>query len=48
MESYDVVIVGTGAAGLTAALYAGRYRLKTIAIGKEFGGETATAGVIHN
>ena len=48
MESYDVVIIGTGAAGLSAALYAGRYRLKTLAIGKEFGGETATAGVIHN
>jgi len=48
MESYDVVIIGTGAAGLSAALYAGRYRMKTLAIGKEFGGETATAGVIHN
>lgn len=48
MERYDLVIVGTGAAGLSAALYAGRYTLKTLAIGREFGGETATAWTIEN
>ncbi|MBI2577706.1 MAG: FAD-dependent oxidoreductase [Candidatus Wildermuthbacteria bacterium] len=45
---YDVVIVGSGAAGLSAALYAGRYKLKTLVIEGKFGGETATAGVIWN
>lgn len=45
---YDLVIIGSGAAGLSAALYAGRYRMKTLIIGKEFGGETAKAGVIEN
>lgn len=47
-EHYDVLIVGTGAAGLAAALYAGRYNLDVLVVGEEFGGETTTAGVIHN
>lgn len=45
---YDLIIIGSGAAGLSAAVYAGRYRLKVLIIGKEFGGETAKAGVIEN
>lgn len=47
-EKYDLVIVGTGVSGLAAAIYAGRYKLKVAAIGGEFGGATATAGVIWN
>lgn len=46
--NYDLVIIGSGASGLGAALYAGRYRMKTLVIGKEFGGETAKAGTIEN
>ncbi len=45
---YDLIIIGSGAAGLGAALYSGRYRIKTLVIGKEFGGETAKAGTIEN
>lgn len=45
---YDLIIIGSGAAGLGAALYSGRYRMKTLVIGKEFGGETAKAGTIEN
>ena len=45
---YDLIIIGSGAAGLSAAVYAGRYKIKTLVIGKEFGGETATASIIWN
>lgn len=45
---YDLIIVGTGAAGLSAALYAGRYRMKTLVIGDAFGGYTTIAGPIDN
>ena len=34
IEHYDVVIIGAGAAGLTAAIYAGRARLNTLIIEK--------------
>lgn len=45
---YDLVIVGSGAAGLSAALYARRYNMNTLVFEGEFGGETATAGKIEN
>jgi len=45
---YDTIIIGSGAAGLSAGLYAVRYKLKTLIIKGDFGGETARAGVIWN
>ncbi len=45
---YDLVIVGAGAAGLAAAIYAARYSLKTIILSKDIGGLTAVAGPIEN
>ena len=33
-ENYDVVIIGGGAAGLTAGIYCARARLKTLIIEK--------------
>jgi len=45
---YDLVVIGSGAAGLAAALYAGRYKMTTLVIAGEFGGETSTAGSIEN
>lgn len=45
---YDLIIIGSGAAGLGAAIYGGRYRMRTLVIGREFGGETAKAGMIEN
>src|SRR3989344_7452292 len=48
MKRPDLIIVGSGAAGLAAALYAGRYKMSTLVVGKEFGGETAKAGMIEN
>ncbi|HDD46346.1 MAG TPA: thioredoxin-disulfide reductase [Candidatus Aenigmarchaeota archaeon] len=48
MESYDVLIIGAGAAGYVAGLYAARYNLKTLIIGKEPGGLTNEAYVVDN
>jgi len=45
---YDLIIIGFGAAGFGAVIYGGRYRMKVLVIGKEFGGETASAGSIEN
>ena len=42
VENYDVVIIGGGAAGLTAGIYCGRARLKTLIIEKALVGGLAT------
>lgn len=42
VEQYDVVIIGGGAAGLTAGIYCGRARLKTLLIEKTLVGGLAT------
>lgn len=47
-EAYDVLILGAGPAGLTAAIYAGRYQLKTVVVSKTFGGMANLAGEIDN
>lgn len=38
---YDLIIVGGGPAGATAAIYAARQKLKTLLIAKSFGGQMA-------
>jgi thioredoxin reductase (NADPH) len=46
---YDTIIIGGGPAGLTAALYCGRARLKTLLLEKATtGGQAATTDVIEN
>lgn len=45
---YDLIIVGSGPAGLTAAIYASRYNLDFIVIGKLPGGEISEAHKIGN
>ena len=47
-NAYDVVIIGQGASAFGAALYSARYQMKTLVIGDEFGGETATGSIIEN
>lgn len=49
MESLDLVIIGAGAAGLTAGIYAARSGLKTLIIEEKIaGGTVADAPVIEN
>ena len=48
MKNYDIIIIGAGAAGLTAAIYASRYKLKTLLITKIPGGIATTAHKICN
>jgi thioredoxin-disulfide reductase len=38
---YDLIIIGGGPAGITAGIYAGRQKMKTLLITKEFGGQIA-------
>jgi len=48
-EIYDVIIIGAGPAGLTAGLYTGRARLKTLILEKATaGGQAATTDIIEN
>ncbi|MAG39459.1 hypothetical protein CMI41_00625 [Candidatus Pacearchaeota archaeon] len=47
-ESYDVVILGAGPAGMTAGIYSARYAHKTVVIGEELGGVCAKGGDFEN
>ncbi len=42
---YDLIIVGGGPAGITAGIYAGRQKMKTMLITKSFGGQIAKKAV---
>lgn len=45
---YDLIIVGGGPAGVAAAVYAARKRLKTMFISAEWGGQSNVSSEIHN
>ena len=45
---YDVIVVGGGAAGLTAAIYTCRKALKTLVVSPEYGGQTNLTSHIEN
>lgn len=45
---YDVLIIGLGASGYTAAVYAARYKLSVFIVGSEEGGMGVTAAEVGN
>jgi len=45
---YDVIIIGAGAAGLSAAIYTARRKLKTLVISIDKGGQTILTSNIQN
>jgi len=45
---YDLVIIGAGPAGITAAVYAARKRMNILMITEDIGGQTAWSGDIEN
>jgi alkyl hydroperoxide reductase subunit F len=47
-RTFDVVIIGAGPAGMSAAIYCTRKGLKTMIIGKDVGGQVAKSGEIQN
>ncbi|MBO8175433.1 MAG: thioredoxin-disulfide reductase [Thermococcus sp.] len=46
--TWDVIIIGAGPAGYTAAIYAARFGLETIIISKDLGGNMALTDLIEN
>ncbi|MCG2717590.1 MAG: FAD-dependent oxidoreductase [Nanoarchaeota archaeon] len=47
-QIYDTIIIGSGPAGMTAAIYAARYKLKTLIISKDVGGVANLAHKVEN
>jgi alkyl hydroperoxide reductase subunit F len=45
---YDLIIIGAGPAGITAAVYAARKKMHTLVITKDIGGQAAWSGDIEN
>jgi len=47
-EAYDVLIVGAGIAGLSAAMYAGRLKMKVLVVGELVGGAITLTRDVEN
>lgn len=47
-QIYDVIVIGSGVAGASAAMYCGRFNLKTLMIGDRPGGIITTTHLVEN
>lgn len=47
-EHYDTIIIGAGVSGLSAAMYSGRFNMKTLVIGDLPGGVITTTDIVEN
>ncbi|MCK5767632.1 MAG: FAD-dependent oxidoreductase [Candidatus Atribacteria bacterium] len=47
-KNYDLIIIGAGPAGITAAVYAARKKIDTLVVTKDIGGQAALSGDIQN
>src|SRR4029453_8493866 len=45
---YDVIIIGSGPAGMTAAIYSARKGLKTLVLSKDVGGQLNISAELEN
>ncbi|MBN1263628.1 MAG: FAD-dependent oxidoreductase [Candidatus Pacebacteria bacterium] len=45
---YDLIIIGSGPAGLTASIYASRYKMRNLVLGKQAGGTIGLAHKVEN
>ncbi|MDD5679840.1 MAG: FAD-dependent oxidoreductase [Candidatus Omnitrophica bacterium] len=45
---FDIIIIGAGPAGITAAVYAARKKMKVLVITRDIGGQAAWSGDIEN
>ncbi|MFA6281009.1 MAG: FAD-dependent oxidoreductase [Candidatus Omnitrophota bacterium] len=48
MKIYDLIIIGAGPAGITAAVYAARKKIDFMVLSNDIGGQTAWSGDIEN
>jgi len=48
MKIYDLIILGAGPAGITAAVYAARKKMDFLVLSQDVGGQTAWSGDIEN
>ena len=45
---YQLIIIGAGPAGMTAAVYAARKKINTLLLSKDFGGQPLNTSSVEN
>ena len=47
-KEYDIIIIGSGCSGYAAAMYSGRFQLKTLVLGSILGGTIISTNIVEN